>query len=106
MILFYGTIAYFLWRDFSGRRRAAIWASAAVAALAMNEAYSRLYLTLHWFTDVLSGVLYGFLLLGVFITAIRLVERPSTVDESPTERHEAGVRSREQLSGRPDYVPG
>jgi membrane-associated phospholipid phosphatase len=106
VILFYGTIAYFLWRDFSGKRTAAIWASAAVAALAINEAYSRLYLTLHWFTDVLSGLLYGFLLLGVFVTAIRLVERSFTVSDSPTERQEAGVRSREQLGGRPDYVPG
>ena len=70
-VLFFGLIAYLLWREFSGRRRTAIWAGAAVAALGFNEAYSRVYLALHWFTDALSGLLYGGLLLAVFIIAIR-----------------------------------
>jgi membrane-associated phospholipid phosphatase len=73
VILFYGLIAYLLWREFSGQRRSAIWAAAVVAALGFNEAYSRIYLTLHWFTDALSGLLYGALLLAVFIQAIRMV---------------------------------
>jgi undecaprenyl-diphosphatase len=72
-IVFYGLIAYLLWREFSGRRATAIWAAAAVAALGFNEAYSRVYLGLHWFTDALSGLLYGGLLLAGFITATRLV---------------------------------
>ena len=54
-ILFYGLIAYLLWREVSGRRTTAIWAGAGVAALGFNEAYSRAYLTLHWFTDAVSG---------------------------------------------------
>lgn len=74
-IVFYGLIAYLLWREFSGRRRTAIWAGAAVAALGFNEAYSRVYLSLHWFTDSLSGLLYGGLLLAGFIVAIRVVAR-------------------------------
>ena len=77
VIVFYGLIAYLLWREFSGQRRAAIWAAAAVAALGFNEAYSRIYLTLHWFTDALSGLLYGGLLLAVFILAVRLVAGPA-----------------------------
>ncbi len=72
-IVFFGLIAYLLWREFSGRRATAIWAGAAVAALGFNEAYSRVYLSLHWFTDALSGLLYGGLLLLAFITAIRAV---------------------------------
>ena len=72
-ILFYGLIAYLLWREFSGRRRTAIWAGTAVAAIAFNEAYSRWYLSLHWTTDVLSGLLYGSLLLLLVIGAVRLV---------------------------------
>jgi PAP2 superfamily len=77
VVLFYGLITYLLWREFSGTRRFAIWGGAVVAALAYNEAYSRLYLTLHWFTDAVSGVLYGVLFLAAFIVAIRLVIGPA-----------------------------
>jgi membrane-associated phospholipid phosphatase len=72
-ILFYGLIAYLLWREFSGHRRTAIWAGTAVAALAFNEAYSRWYLGLHWTTDIAAGLLYGSLLLLLVIIAVRLV---------------------------------
>jgi membrane-associated phospholipid phosphatase len=82
-ILFYGLIAYLLWREFSGRRRTAIWAGTAVAVLAFNEAYSRWYLGLHWTTDVLSGLLYGSLLLLVVIVSVRLVLGPATGPAGP-----------------------
>lgn len=72
-VAFYGLIAYLLWREFSGRRATAVWAGAAVAALGFNEAYSRVYLSLHWLTDALSGLFYGTLLLAAFIAAIHLV---------------------------------
>jgi membrane-associated phospholipid phosphatase len=49
-----------------------------VAALGFSEAYSRGYLTLHWFTDILSGLVYGALSLIAFITAIRLAGRPAS----------------------------
>jgi undecaprenyl-diphosphatase len=78
-IVFYGLIAYLIWREFSGRRPAAIWAGAVVACLAFNEGYSRLYLGMHWTTDVLSGWIYGCLLLVVFISAVRLVAGPARV---------------------------
>ncbi|HET9894693.1 MAG TPA: phosphatase PAP2 family protein [Streptosporangiaceae bacterium] len=73
VILFYGLIGYLLWREFSGQRRTAIGIGAAVAALGFNEAYSRVYLGLHWFTDALSGLLYGVLLLVAFIFAVEFV---------------------------------
>jgi undecaprenyl-diphosphatase len=76
-VVFYGLIAYLLWREFSGSRRAAIWSAAAVAALAFDEGYSRLYLTLHWLTDVLSGWIFGCLLLAVYIAAVRFVAGPA-----------------------------
>src|SRR5258706_208503 len=66
-------LAYLLWREFSGRRTTAIWAAAVVAALGFNEAYSRVYLSLHWLTDALSGLIYGGLLLLAFILAVRAV---------------------------------
>ncbi len=48
----------------------------AVAALGFNEAYSRVYLSLHWTTDSISGLLYGCLLLAAFIFAVHLVAGP------------------------------
>ena len=76
-VVFFGLIAYFLWREFSGRRETAIWAGAAVAAVAFNEGYSRLYLGMHWTTDVLSGWFYGVLLLALFILATRVIMGPA-----------------------------
>lgn len=76
---YYGLIAYLLWREFSGQRRTAIFAGAVVAAMGFSEGYSRVYLAVHWFTDTLGGYLYGGLLLGVFIIAVRLVVGPATV---------------------------
>jgi membrane-associated phospholipid phosphatase len=90
VILFYGLIAYLLWREFSGQRRTAIAIAAAVAALGFNEAYSRVYLSLHWFTDALSGLLYGTLLLAIFIIAVHFVAgRPNPPKvQIPSQRPE------------------
>ena len=77
VILFYGLIAYLLWREFGHSPRAKIWAVTVVTILGFNEAYSRVYLTLHWFTDAVSGLLYGGLLLTVFILAARLAMGPA-----------------------------
>ena len=87
-VVFYGLIAYLLWREFSGSRKAAIWSGAVVAALAYNEGYSRVYLGMHWFTDVLSGWIYGALLLVVFIIAVRMVAGP------PRRPGDPGVQDR------------
>lgn len=76
VILFYGLIAYLLWREFSGQRRTAIVIAGVVAALGFNEAYSRVYLSLHWFTDALSGLLYGTMLLVICIIAVHFVAGP------------------------------
>jgi hypothetical protein len=79
-IVFYGLIAYLLWREFSGRRSTAIWAAAVVAAVGFNEAFSRVYLSLHWLTDALSGLLYGGLLLAGYILAVRVAAgRPAAL---------------------------
>jgi hypothetical protein len=85
-IVFYGLIAYLLWREFSGKRSTAIWAAAAVAALGFNEAFSRVYLSKHWLTDAVSGLLYGALLLVGYIMAVRAVAgraAPARPDSRP-----------------------
>lgn len=76
-ILFYGLIAYLLWREFSGTRQGAIWAGTVAAALGFHEGYTRAYLAVHWFTDVLSGWFYGCLMLALFIAAVRLTLGPA-----------------------------
>jgi len=73
VIVFYGLIGYLLWREFSGRRATRIWVAAVVAALGFSEAFSRVYLGLHWFTDALSGLLYGGLMLTAFLLALHIV---------------------------------
>jgi len=86
IIVFYGLIAYLIWREISGSRRAAIWSTGVVAALAFSEGYSRFYLTLHWFSDIISGLIYGCLILAVFIITIRVVVGPArqkTADTLP-----------------------
>jgi membrane-associated phospholipid phosphatase len=76
-VVFYGLIAYLLWRGFSGTRHGAIWAATGVAAVAFHEGYSRGYLAVHWFTDILGGWVYGALLLAVFIIAINVAAGPA-----------------------------
>jgi membrane-associated phospholipid phosphatase len=84
IIVFYGLIAYLIWREVSGGRRAAIWSAGVVAALGFSEAYSRIYLTLHWFTDAISGLIYGCLILAVFIVTIRVVVGPARTPGTET----------------------
>lgn len=76
-IAVYGLIGYLLWREFSATRRGAIWTAAVVAALGFSEGLSRAYLAAHWFTDILGGLLYGCLLLGLFIVAVRHIVGPA-----------------------------
>jgi membrane-associated phospholipid phosphatase len=84
IFVFYGLIAYLIWREVSGSRRAAVWSAGVVAALGFSEAYSRGYLTLHWFTDIISGIIYGCLILAVFIVTIRVVVGPARTPGTET----------------------
>jgi membrane-associated phospholipid phosphatase len=100
-VVFFGLIAYFLWREFSGRRVTAIWAGAAVAALAFDEGYSRFYLGMHWTTDVLSGWFYGFLLLALFVLATRVIMGPArTPDEVAAGDPEAAFPAESSVTRR------
>jgi membrane-associated phospholipid phosphatase len=94
-VAIYGLIAYLLWREFSGRRKAGIWAAVLVAVLGFNEAYSRGYLAVHWFTDILGGLLYGCLLLGLFIAAVQVTAGPVKVPplREPAPAHPAPARA-------------
>jgi undecaprenyl-diphosphatase len=54
---FYGALAYILTRGRSPRAAGLIWIGAAAVILAV--AASRVYLGVHWPTDVIGGVLVG-----------------------------------------------
>jgi membrane-associated phospholipid phosphatase len=77
VVYLHGLIAYMLWREFSGSPQGKAWAIGAVAALSFNEAYSREYTGKHWFSDILSGLLYGAILLAPSIAAVRLFAGPA-----------------------------
>jgi membrane-associated phospholipid phosphatase len=91
IFVFYGLIAYLIWREVSGRKSTAIWSAGAVTVLAFSEAYSRFYLTLHWTTDIVGGLIYGGLILAVFIVTIRLVAGPARRPAAPGEPDELDV---------------
>ncbi len=86
VILFYGLIAYLLWREFSGTSRGSAWAIGAVAALAFNEAYSREYLEKHWLTDILAGLVYGSVLLAPFVAGVRMIAGPAVTPDQASLR--------------------
>jgi len=73
VVLFYGLIAYLVWREFSGSPRGRIWAIGGVSALSFIQAYCRQYLNEHWFIDIVCGLLYGALLLVPIVVAAQLI---------------------------------
>jgi hypothetical protein len=102
VILFYGLIAHLLWREFSGSYRGKVWAIGTLAALSFNQAYCREYLSKHWFTDIVSGLLYGLVLLMPFIAAVRLVAGPPGL-EAGRARLEGGHGRLEAGQGSEDW---
>jgi len=86
VVYLYGLIAYLTWREFSGTPQGKAWAIGAVAALSFNEAYSREYLSKHWFTDILSGLFYGAVLLAPSIAAVRLFAGPAVTASQQSVR--------------------
>jgi hypothetical protein len=83
VVLFYGLIANLLWREFSGSYRGRVMAVSATSLLAFNTVYCRTYLSKHWFTDSVTGLLYGALLYGSFAAAVRLIGGPPARPRGP-----------------------
>lgn len=62
-------------------------AGSVVAALGFEEGYSRGYLAVHWFTDILGGFIDGCLLLAVFVAAVQMIAgRPTIAAAASGER--------------------
>lgn len=76
VVLFYGLVANMLWRQFSGTSRGKVVALGTLSVLCFNQAYCRGYLSKHWTTDIVSGLLYGVTLYAPFAVVIRLIAGP------------------------------
>jgi membrane-associated phospholipid phosphatase len=95
VIAIYGLVAFVLLRETHAGRRSAIAAWTVIAALGFIEAYSRVYLAVHWVSDAVGGLIFGAALLGIFIVALRTVT-------GRTRSTGSGPASSERLmAGRP-----
>jgi undecaprenyl-diphosphatase len=84
------------------RRRAIWWASVAIAgALIAGIAASRIYLGVHWFSDVTGGLIVGaFFLIGIEAVLIRQHARhPCHLGGCPETETSADAVTAPQLSG-------
>jgi membrane-associated phospholipid phosphatase len=91
VVLFYGLIAYLIWREFSGSPQGRILAIGAVSAISFVTAYCRQYLGEHWFIDIVCGLFYGAMLLVPIVVAVQLI----------TDQAELEAGQRRALSAAP-----
>jgi undecaprenyl-diphosphatase len=92
------------------RRRAIWWASVAVSAtLIAGIAASRVYLGVHWFSDVTAGLVVGtFFLLGVDTVLVRAHRRypcRMLAEQAEQAERERAEQARGAPVGRRDRVP-
>jgi len=84
LICIYGLILYLVLRRLNLTRSK--WAVAGwtiLAAATYTESYSRLYLGKHWISDIVGGLVFGVLLLMVFIAATQVLDRPDPAADEP-----------------------
>ena len=74
----YGMLAYVLGVVWIHRRSAQISAALGAALLIVAIGLSRLYLGVHYFSDVIAGFAAGVLWLSACITGIEIVRRERT----------------------------
>ncbi|MGD6810883.1 MAG: VTT domain-containing protein [Candidatus Bathyarchaeia archaeon] len=81
-IVFCGLLAYFAWQHWKTHRTRAVIITLAVS-IASVVGFDRIYLNVHWFSDVLGGCLLGLLWLTLSILIFKLL---TTDEKPPTER--------------------
>jgi membrane-associated phospholipid phosphatase len=77
LISVYGLIIYLVLRRTKlTRTKWAVGAWSVLALAVYTEAYSRLYLGKHWISDIVGGLVFGGLLLVLFIAMTKLLDEP------------------------------
>jgi undecaprenyl-diphosphatase len=84
----YGALAWLVW-ELGWRRRARVLSVVAAALVVVGVGLSRVYLGVHWPSDVLSGWLLGLGWLAALVGVFHLVAgRPATLDRHSCEERE------------------
>ncbi len=92
LISVYGLLIYLVLRRTNlTRTKWAVGAWSVLALAVYTESYSRLYLGKHWISDIVGGLVFGALLLVVFVAMTKLLDEP---DPSPEPDDTSGTPTR------------
>lgn len=85
-------LVLFIFRRYRGLRsgRDAAWWWAGLAVLANVEAYTRVVLSKHWFTDAVGGMIFGSLLLLTMIAGFTVLDRRTAPAAGPVPEMSSG----------------
>jgi len=59
VIVFIGLITYFVWLNWNNSQRVKILSSAIFGLIILFVSFNRIYLNVHWLSDVVGGCLFG-----------------------------------------------
>lgn len=92
-VVFYGMAAYLVWK-LSGRRWLGIAAVVLAAFLSLATGYSRVYLGVHYPTDVLAGLVVGLIWLTTGILVVEALHELAKPRLTPLLRKQAVAAAR------------